>query len=89
MELELEGKRFTTEVIVVSPLTCEGILGLGFLQEQQATVDLGTKRLLPRKRGHQLTLREPSRKPRQDYIKIPACAMTILSKYHLRARLRL
>ena len=76
VELELEGERFTTEVVVVSPLTCEGILDLDFLQEQQATVDMRTKKLLLRKRGHQLTFMEPSRKPRQDYTKIPACAVT-------------
>ena len=66
VQLKLEGERFTSEVVVVSPLTCEGILGLDFLQEQQATVDLGTKVLLLRKKGHQVTLNEPSRKPRQD-----------------------
>ena len=52
VELELKGETFTTEVVEVSPLTCEGILGLDFLQDQQGTVDLGTKKLLLCKRGH-------------------------------------
>ena len=40
IELELEGEPFSTDVVVVSPLTSEAILGLNFLQEQQATIDL-------------------------------------------------
>ena len=51
VELELAGERFTTEFVVVILLTCKNILGLDFLQEQQGTVDLGTKRLFQRSAG--------------------------------------
>lgn len=31
VKLELEGKKFPTEIVVVNPLTSEAIVGLGFL----------------------------------------------------------
>ena len=51
VELQLEGKKFMTNIVVVSPLTSEAILGLDFLQEQQATIDLAAKRLCLRGGG--------------------------------------
>ena len=46
VELELEGaKKFTTEVVVVSPLTSEAILGLDFLKRHRARIDLENKQL--------------------------------------------
>ena len=46
VELELEGaKKFTTEVLVVSPLTSEAILRLDFLEQHRARIDLENKQL--------------------------------------------
>ena len=46
VELELEGaKKFTTEVVVVSPLTSEAILGLDFIKRHRARIDLENKQL--------------------------------------------
>lgn len=44
--LELEGETFAAEVLVVSPLTSEAILGLDFLQKQQASIDLNRLRIV-------------------------------------------
>ena len=41
LSLNVGGKTFCTEFVVVSPLTSEAILGIGFLQAQQAQIDLG------------------------------------------------
>ena len=40
MYLQLGGKMLTLSIVVVSPLTTEAILGLNFLQNQQALIDL-------------------------------------------------
>ena len=46
VELKLEAaKKFTTEVVVVSPLTSEAILGLDFLKRHRARIDLENKQL--------------------------------------------
>ena len=46
VELELEGaKKFTTEVVVVSPLTSEAILGLDFFKQLRVRIDLENKQL--------------------------------------------
>ena len=60
VELELEGKKFMTEIVVVSPLTSEAILGLNFLQEQQAVIDLGGKRLHLKASGCDIPLGDPT-----------------------------
>ena len=49
-----------TEVVVVSPLTSEDILGLDFLREQEACVDLAERRLRLKSRGCDLPLRDPT-----------------------------
>ena len=46
------------QVVIVSPLTSEAILGLDFLQEQQATIYLASKKLRLRGSGCDLTLRD-------------------------------
>ena len=56
VELGLEGEKFTTEVVVVSPLTSEAILGLDFLQEQQASIDLAARTLSLKGGGRVLPL---------------------------------
>lgn len=39
-ELDLGGDNFATKVVVVDPLTTEAILGLDFLYQQDATINL-------------------------------------------------
>lgn len=46
MKLTLVGKHFPTNVLVVSPLTTEAILGLDFLQHHRATINLEAQQLL-------------------------------------------
>jgi hypothetical protein len=46
VDLNIRGKAFPADVLVVSPLTAEAILGLDFLQQQTVTIDLGGKELL-------------------------------------------
>ena len=45
VELELEEEKFATEIVVVSPLTTEAILGLDFLSQHRASIDLVDKKL--------------------------------------------
>ena len=40
IDLHFNEHSVTTDVVVVSPLTAEGILGLDFLQDHQAYIDL-------------------------------------------------
>ena len=55
----------------MSPLTSEAILGLNFLQEQQATIDLDAKRLHLRRKGHDVFLKDPMPLGVQEHIKVP------------------
>ena len=41
MELEISGKTFKQDLIVVNALTSEGILGLNFLEANNCVLDLG------------------------------------------------
>ena len=45
VELELNGAVLPVDVVVVSPLTSEGILGLDFLKKQKAAIDLGSEQI--------------------------------------------
>ena len=45
VELELEEEKFATEIVVVSPLTTEAILGLDFLSQHRASINLVDKKL--------------------------------------------
>ena len=54
------GKEFSTEVVVVSPLTSEAILGLNFLQEQHASIDLGCQTLHLKESGCDIALQHPA-----------------------------
>lgn len=60
VQLELEGHPFAADMVVISPLTSEAILGLNFLQEQEASINLLSRRLHLRGRGCDLTLRDPT-----------------------------
>ena len=75
VKLELEGKEFLTEIVVVSPLTSEAILGLDFLQEQQALIDLAERRLRL-KGGCALPLRDPM--PPSECTRVPVRAVTTI-----------
>ena len=57
VELELEEEKFATEIVVVSPLTTEAILGLDFLSQHRASIDLVDKKLHLAECS--LSLREP------------------------------
>ena len=57
--LELNGNRLPVEVVVISPLTSEGILGLDFLHEQRVSIDLASEELRLRGQGIIIPLRIP------------------------------
>ena len=59
MFLEMEGRTFPTELVVVSPLSSQAILGIDFLQAQQATIDLGHRLLHLRESGCDIPLVNP------------------------------
>ena len=40
VSLQLEGRKFLTDLVVVSQLTSQAIRGIDFVQAQQATIDL-------------------------------------------------
>ena len=60
MALQLGGVSIETEMVVVSPLTSEAILGIDFLQTQQAMIDLGQGTLHLRQSGCDISLGAPS-----------------------------
>jgi len=56
VDLHLDGHSITTDVVVVSPLTAEAILGLDFLHEHQACIDLPNHQVYLAQRGISLPL---------------------------------
>ena len=75
IELELGGGKFEAEVVVVSPLTSEAILGLDFLQKEKATIDLTSKVLQLKQQGKSLPLEDPDVPPPLGIHKVSVCAM--------------
>ena len=61
VEIDLAGEKLPTEVVVVSALTTEAILGLDFLHKYRAKVDLGEKQLFLGDRGCTIPLLETNR----------------------------
>ena len=59
VKLYLEGVSTTTDIVVVSPLTTEAILGLDFLQEHQARIDLPNRRVYLADQRMYLPLQSP------------------------------
>lgn len=59
LDLSLGGNTFSTNFVIVSPLTSEAILGIDFLQEQQAQIDLGRGSLSLLKNGSNIRLTLP------------------------------
>ena len=62
---------------MVSPLTSEAILGLDFLQEQQASIDLAAMTLSLKGGGRVLPLRDPAYvpPPPRAHTEVPVRAM--------------
>ena len=60
VELELGGEKFMVEIVVVSPLTSEAILGLDFLREREASIDLASRRLHLKEKGCNIPLNDPT-----------------------------
>ena len=58
--LQLGAKSFQTTVVVVSPLTSEAILGIDFLQAQEAVIDLCRQKLCLQKSGCTIQLDSPT-----------------------------
>ena len=59
LTVEFGGEKFTNEIVVVSPLTSEAILGLDFLRKQQACIDLTSRRLHLKQSGCDIPLQDP------------------------------
>jgi hypothetical protein len=77
VDLMFGPERFVTVIVVVSPLTSEAILGLDFLMEQQASIDLTSKTLHLRERGCNIPLQDPT-KPLETTDMFPVhAAMTV------------
>ncbi len=58
--LILSGREFRAQALVVSPLTIQAILGLDFLQQNMASIDLGKKQLLMgQERESHIALHQP------------------------------
>ena len=77
VELELEGNTFMTDIVVVSPLTAEAILGLDFLQEQQASIDLANKTLHLREKGCDIPLRDPTPSHQSSAVQLVRAVRTV------------
>lgn len=54
--LQLGGRQIQTDMVIVSPLTSEAILGIDFLQAQRARIDLGQGSLYLRESGCEIPL---------------------------------
>ena len=77
VDLMFGPEKFVTEIVVVSPLTSEAILGLDFLMKQQASIDLTSKTLHLRERGCNIPLQDPT-KPLETTDMFPVhAAMTV------------
>ena len=60
MRLELGGRVFRNNFVVVSPLTSEAILGIDFLQAQRAVIDMGRGTLSLQESGCNIFLDPPN-----------------------------
>ena len=60
LTLHLGGRNMNTEMVVVSPLTSEAILGIDFLQAQRAIIDLDRGTLQLRQSGCDILLDPPT-----------------------------
>ena len=60
VELELGGEKFMVEIVVVSSLTSEAILGLDSLREQEASIDLASRRLHLKGKRCNIPLNDPT-----------------------------
>ena len=60
VNLVLGDREYQTNMVIVSPLTSEAILGIDFLQGQQAVIDLGHRRLCLKESGCEIQLHSAS-----------------------------
>ena len=67
---------FEVEVLVATPLTSPAILGLDFLLQQQATIDLTSRTLRLAERGQSIPLEDPGTGTRTPKFPI-SCATTV------------
>lgn len=72
VQLELGGEEFMVEIVVVSPLTSEAILGLDFLREHEASIDLASRRLHLKGNGCNILLNDPTA-AREHALEHPVC----------------
>ena len=82
VEIDLAGEKLPMDVVVVSTLTTEAILGLDFLHKYRANIDLGKKKLSLGDQGYILPLVEANQTKLNDNphvrvletIPIPPCS---------------
>ena len=60
LTLQINGKGVPMDVVIVSSLTSEGILGLDFLKKQRASIDLETEKLHLHGQGCTILLQKPA-----------------------------
>ena len=85
IELTLMGRQFSTNVLVVSPLTTSAILGLDFLREHKAVIDLGARELfIGEDKATRVPLNKPPHRPEKlgvhliDSVHIPPCSEVLV-----------
>ena len=75
--LGLGAESFQVEVVVASPLTLQAILGLNFLLQQQATINLASKTLHLAEKGCNIPLQDPAALT-DTAVELPVCcAVTV------------
>ena len=70
VNLEVDGETMAIDAAIVSPLTSEAILGLDFLKEHRALIDIPQKQLYLRDKQHTLPLRESSHAPLATRVRV-------------------
>ena len=68
--LKLKGKTVPTDVVIVSPLTTEGIVGLDFLQKEKASIDLDKEQIYLPERNCTLPLHKPAPTSKDIAVKV-------------------
>ena len=56
VDLDIAGEKLEVDVVMVSPLTVDAILGLNFLQRHRATIDIGKRQLRLKDSGSTIPL---------------------------------
>ena len=66
----MKGKTVPTDVVIVSPLTTEGIVGLDFLQNEKASIDLDKEQIYLPERNCTLPLHKPAPTSKDIAVKV-------------------